>query len=235
MDNSVALLRYLGLKFTVTLQGIRSMSERIAEWVVNTMNAMGYVGIAFLMFMENLFPPIPSELIMPLAGYTAAQPEGTLAIVPAIIAGVVGTVLGAFPWYYLGKVMGETRIRSWIIKYGKWIGISVDELDKTERWFGRHGKKAVLLGRMVPVIRTIVSLPAGFSKMPMAQFLIYSTIGTLGWVGLLTGIGYWLGVQNLDYHLVDKYLGPVSKAIAVLIVIAFGVWVVRSWQRRKSL
>jgi membrane protein DedA with SNARE-associated domain len=209
------------------------MSEWIAEWVVNTMNSMGYVGIAFLMFMENLFPPIPSELIMPLAGYTAAQPEGVLAIVPSIIAGVLGTVLGAFPWYYLGKVMGESRIKGWLGKYGKWIGISVEELDKTQRWFQKHGKKAVLWGRMVPVIRTLVSLPAGFSNMPMAQFLIYSTIGTIGWVSLLTGIGYWLGVQKLDYHLVDQYLGPVSKIIAGLLILAFGIWVVRHWNQRK--
>jgi membrane protein DedA with SNARE-associated domain len=195
---------------------------------------LGYVGIAFLMFMENLFPPIPSELIMPFAGFTAAQPGGKLAIAPAIIAGVLGTVLGAFPWYYLGKILGENRIKGWIAKHGKWIGISVEELDKTQRWFQKHGKKAVLFGRMVPVIRTLVSLPAGFSSMPMAQFLIYSTIGTLGWVSLLTGIGYWLGVQKLDYHLVDQYLSPVSKAIAVLLVLAFGVWVVRHWRRRKA-
>lgn len=210
------------------------MSEWIAEWVLNTMNSLGYVGIAFLMFMENLFPPIPSELIMPFAGFTAAQPGGNLAIAPAIIAGVLGTVLGAFPWYYAGKVMGETRIKGWIAKRGKWIGISVEELDKTDRWFQKHGKKAVLFGRMIPVIRTLVSVPAGFSNMPMAQFLIYSTIGTLGWVSLLTGIGYWLGVQKLDYHLVDQYLSPVSKAIAVLLVLAFGVWVVRHWNKRKK-
>ena len=210
------------------------MSEWIAKWVIETMNSLGYVGIAFLMFMENLFPPIPSELIMPLAGYTAAQPGGKLAIAPAIIAGVLGTVLGAFPWYYLGKVLGENRIKGWIAKHGKWIGISVEELDKTQRWFQKHGKKAVLFGRLVPVIRTLVSLPAGFSNMPMAQFLIYSTIGTLGWVSLLTGIGYWLGVQKLDYHLVDQYLSPVSKAIAVLLVLAFGVWVVRHRNKRKK-
>jgi membrane protein DedA with SNARE-associated domain len=208
------------------------MSAWIATWVEQTMVALGYVGIAFLMFMENLFPPIPSELIMPLAGFTAAT-TGKLAIAPAIIAGVVGTVLGAFPWYYLGKVMGENRIKGWLGKHGKWIGISVEELEKTQRWFQKHGKKAVLFGRMVPVIRTLVSLPAGFSNMPMAQFLIYSTIGTLGWVGLLTGIGYWLGIQKLDYHLVDQYLGPVSKIIAALLVLAFGVWVVRHWQKRN--
>jgi membrane protein DedA with SNARE-associated domain len=210
------------------------MSEWIGNWVVQTMNAMGYLGIAFLMFMENLFPPIPSEVIMPFAGYTAAQPEGSLTVWGSIVAGVIGTVVGAFPWYYLGKVMGETRIRGWIAKHGRWIGISVDELDKTQRWFQKHGKKAVLFGRLVPVIRTLVSLPAGFSSMPMAQFLIYSTIGTIGWISLLTGIGYWLGIQNMDYHLVDQYLGPVSKVIAALLVVAFAVWVVRHWRKQRS-
>jgi membrane protein DedA with SNARE-associated domain len=209
------------------------MSEWIATWVEQTMVALGYVGIAFLMFMENLFPPIPSELIMPLAGYTAGT-TGKLAIAPAIIAGVVGTVLGAFPWYYLGKILGENRIKSWLGKHGKWIGISVEELEKTQRWFHKHGNKAVLFGRMIPVIRTLVSLPAGFSNMPMPQFLVYSTIGTLGWVSLLTGIGYWLGLQKLDYHLVDEYLGPVSKVIAVILVMIFVVWVVRHWKNRKN-
>jgi membrane protein DedA with SNARE-associated domain len=209
------------------------MSEWIATWVEETMRALGYAGIAFLMFMENLFPPIPSELIMPLAGWTAAK-TGELAIAPAIIAGVVGTVLGAFPWYYLGKILGENRIKGWLGKHGKWIGISVEELEKTQRWFQKHGNKAVLLGRMIPVIRTLVSLPAGFSNMPMPQFLVYSTIGTLGWVSLLTGIGYWLGLQKLDYHLVDEYLTPVSKVIAVILVIIFVVWVVRHWKNRKN-
>jgi membrane protein DedA with SNARE-associated domain len=205
------------------------MTDAIAEWAIRTMESLGYVGIGLLMFLENLFPPIPSELIMPLAGFTVAQ--GKMQLVPAIVAGVLGTILGAFPWYYLGKLLGENRIKRWIDKHGKWLGISSEEIDKSQRWFYRHGKKAVFFGRLVPGIRTLISLPAGFSNMPMPQFLIYSTLGTIAWVGFLTIAGYKLGEH---YDLVDQYLAPVSKIVLVLVVIAAIVWIIRQ-RRAKQL
>lgn len=192
------------------------------EWVIETMSSLGYVGIGLLMFLENLFPPIPSELIMPLAGFTAAQ--GKMQLFPAIAAGVIGTVLGAFPWYYLGKVVSEERIKGWADRYGKWLGISGADIDKANRWFDRHGKKAVLLCRMVPGVRTLISLPAGINAMPMVPFLLYSTIGTVLWVTFLTMAGYFLGN---NYELVDKYLDPVSKIVAVTLVIALIIWIIR--------
>lgn len=204
----------------------------MTEWITNTIQSLGYFGIGLLMFLENLFPPIPSELIMPLAGFTAAQ--GKMALVPAIAAGVIGAVLGAFPWYYLGKFLGEARIKNWITLYGAWIGISTKEIDKSQQWFYRHGNKAVFFGRFIPGVRTLISLPAGFSNMPMPQFLIYSTLGTLGWTLLLTFAGYSLG-QN--YTLVEEYLGPVSKIVLGLLVVAFIVWLVRRRQelRKKKM
>ncbi len=192
------------------------------EWVIETMSSLGYMGIGLLMFLENLFPPIPSELIMPLAGFTAAQ--GKMQLLPAIAAGVIGTVLGAFPWYYLGKVVSEERIKGWADRYGKWLGISGADIDKANRWFDRHGKKAVLLCRMVPGVRTLISLPAGINAMPMLPFLIFSTIGTVLWVTFLTMAGYLLGN---NYELVDKYLDPVSKIVAVTLVIALIIWIIR--------
>ena len=192
------------------------------EWVIETMSSLGYVGIGLLMFLENLFPPIPSELIMPLAGFTAAQ--GKMQLVPAIAAGVIGTVLGAFPWYYLGKVVSEERIKGWADRYGRWLGISGADIDKANRWFDRHGKKAVLLCRMVPGVRTLISLPAGINAMPMVPFLLYSTIGTVLWVTFLTMAGYFLGN---NYEVVDKYLDPISKIVAVTLVIALIIWIIR--------
>lgn len=192
------------------------------EWVLETMSSLGYVGIGLLMFLENLFPPIPSELIMPLAGFTAAQ--GKMQLLPAIAAGVIGTVLGAFPWYYLGKVVSEERIKGWADRYGKWLGISGADIDKANHWFDRHGKKAVLLCRMVPGVRTLISLPAGINAMPMLPFLLFSTIGTILWVTFLTMAGYFLGN---NYELVDEYLAPVSKIVAVTLVIALIIWVIR--------
>jgi membrane protein DedA with SNARE-associated domain len=192
------------------------------EWVLDTMSSLGYVGIGLLMFLENLFPPIPSELIMPLAGFTAAQ--GKMQLLPAIAAGVIGTVLGAFPWYYLGKVVSEERIKGWADRYGRWLGISGADIDKANHWFDRHGKKAVLFCRMVPGVRTLISLPAGINAMPMLPFLLFSTIGTILWVTFLTMAGYFLGN---NYELVDEYLAPVSKIVAVTLVIALIIWIIR--------
>lgn len=199
----------------------------MAEWITQIMTSLGYLGIGLLMFLENLFPPIPSELIMPLAGFTIAQ--GEMELVPAIAAGVIGTMLGALPWFYLGRYLGEDHLKSWLNRYGKWLGISGEEIDKAQRWFYRHGTKAVFFGRFVPGIRTLISLPAGFSEMRFSQFLIYSTLGTLGWTFLLTYIGYALGD---NYELVEQYLGPVSKIVLGILVIAFVIWLIQH-QRSK--
>jgi membrane protein DedA with SNARE-associated domain len=193
------------------------------------MTSMGYVGIALLMFAENLFPPIPSELIMPLAGFTVAQ--GKMNFVLAVVAGVVGTMLGALPWYYAGKLLGEERLKSLADKYGKWITISSRDIDKADNWFDRHGSKAVFFCRLVPGVRTLISLPAGLSEMHLVPFLIYSTIGSALWIVALTYAGYLLGD---NYDRVDEYLGPVSKIVLVTLIIGFALWVGRRMMRRKT-
>lgn len=192
------------------------------EWITSTMTSLGYVGIGMLMFLENLFPPIPSELIMPLAGFTVAQ--GKMDFAPALFAGVVGTVTGAIPWYYAGKLLGENRLKSLADKYGKWISISAHDIDKAKKWFDRHGNKAVFFCRLVPGVRTLISIPAGLANMPVLPFLFYSTIGTTLWVGLLTAAGYLLGD---NYEVVDEYIAPVSKIVLVTLIIAFALWVLR--------
>jgi membrane protein DedA with SNARE-associated domain len=181
------------------------------------------------MFLENLFPPIPSELIMPLAGFTVAQ--GKMELIPAILAGVVGTVLGAFPWYYLGRVMSEERLEYLADHYGKWIGLSSQDIRKANRWFTRHGGKAVFFCRLVPGVRTLISLPAGINRMPLLPFTLYSTIGTTLWVGLLAIAGYKLGDH---YELVEKYLDPVSKIVLVSLVIFLILWIFRKRLRRAN-
>ncbi len=199
------------------------------EWITNTMNSLGYVGIGLLMFLENLFPPIPSELIMPLAGFTVAQ--GKMQLAPVVVAGVVGTVLGALPWYYAGKLMGEERLKRLANRYGKWLGISAKDIGQAKSWFSKYGNIAVLFCRLVPGVRTLISIPAGMSSMPLVPFLFYSTLGTLLWVSLLTYTGYALGE---NYELVEEYLGPVSKIVLVGIFVAFVAWVVkRHLMRRK--
>jgi membrane protein DedA with SNARE-associated domain len=201
------------------------------EWITNTINSLGYWGIALLMFLENLFPPIPSELIMPLAGFTASpyQPGGAkLNIIYVFIAGVFGSVLGALVWYYPGKFLGEQRLKDLANKYGKWLAISGQDIDKARRWFDRQGSKAVFVGRLVPGVRTLISVPAGISNMNLLSFLFYTTLGSAAWVGLLTYSGYLLGSQ---YKLVDEYLAPVSKIVLGSLVLVFAVWVFRRKQK----
>lgn len=200
----------------------------MTEWITNTMNSLGYVGIALLMFLENLFPPIPSELIMPLAGFTVSQ--GKMSFLPAIVAGVVGTVLGAFPWYYLGKLVDEKRLEHLADKYGKYISVSAKDIDKANRWFTRYGAMAVFVGRLVPGVRTLISLPAGINNMNLSTFVVYSTIGTILWVTFLTTTGYLLGD---NYTLVEKYLAPVSKIALLSLGFLFIIWWVRK-QLKKS-
>lgn len=200
------------------------------EWIKTLMESLGHWGIGLLMFLENLFPPIPSELIMPLAGYTASLPDSRIQIAPAIAAGVIGTIVGALPWYYVGKLVGEENIERLANKYGKWISISSKDISQANHWFTKHGEKAVLLCRLVPGVRTLISLPAGLNAMPLIPFLLYSTIGTFLWVSLLTFAGYKLG-QN--YELVDEYLGPVSKIVFLALIIVFVLWIFLKKKKEK--
>ena len=202
------------------------------EWITNTMNSLGYVGIGLLMFLENLFPPIPSELIMPLAGYTATFPNTQIQVIPAIAAGVIGTILGAIPWYYAGLLLGQERLQALAARYGKWIGISEKDLEKSVNWFQKHGSTAVLLGRMVPGIRTLISVPAGITKMPLIPFFLYSTIGTIGWVTLLTYAGYFLGK---NYKSVEDYIDVITKVVVFGVLIAIISFIgYRLWKRRTT-
>ncbi|WP_103668751.1 DedA family protein [Pseudanabaena sp. BC1403] len=202
------------------------------EWITNTMNSLGYLGIGLLMFLENLFPPIPSELIMPLAGYTATFPNTQIQVIPAIAAGVIGTILGAIPWYYAGLLLGQQRLQLLASRYGKWIGISGEDIEKSTNWFQKHGSKAVLFGRLVPGIRTLISIPAGISKMPIVPFFIYSTIGTIVWVTLLTYAGYFLGK---NYKLVEDYIDVITKVVVFGVLLAIASFIgYRLWKRSRK-
>ncbi len=202
------------------------------EWITNTMNSLGYLGIGLLMFLENLFPPIPSELIMPLAGYTATFADSKIQVIPAIAAGVIGTILGAIPWYYAGLLLGQQRLQLLADRYGKWIGISSDDIEKSVQWFQKHGVKAVLFGRLVPGIRTLISIPAGISKMPLISFFVYSTVGTIGWVTLLTYAGYFLGK---NYKLVEDYIDVITKVVVFGVLTAIASFIgYRLWKRSRK-
>jgi len=185
------------------------MFDSITAFVEST----GYLGIALLMFIENIFPPIPSELIMPIAGFAAARGEMNLLL--AILAGSLGSLAGTSLWYLAGRWLGADRLKRWARRYGRWMTVQPRDVDKACRWFNRHSAKAVFIGRLVPAVRTLISVPAGIASMSVRRFLLYSGLGTLVWTSFLAGVGYWLGDQ---YRLIGAWTNPVSNAVIVLLI-----------------
>ena len=180
------------------------------DFITEFMQSGGYLAVFALMALENIFPPIPSELIMPFAGFVAAR--GDLNVVGVLIAGTAGSVAGALPWYYAGKVYGKERLEKFADKHARWMTVTHGDIEHAMDSFEKHGRKVVLFGRLIPAIRTLISVPAGLACMPMGQFLLYSTVGSLVWTGILTGAGYMLESQ---YERVAQYVDPVSKAILI--------------------
>lgn len=196
------------------------MFDRIIEFL----NGAGYLGIAALMFLENVFPPIPSEVIMPAAGFGAGQ--GQLKLVGVIVAGTVGSVAGALFWYYVGKWIDADRLRRWAGRHGRWLTLSPRDIDRVDRWFDRHASKAVFLGRLVPALRTLISVPAGVFGMGLPRSLLFTTLGTALWTTLLAVAGYLLEGQ---YLIVAAYLNPVTNVIVGLVVAAY-IYRVATWR-----
>ncbi|WP_413314421.1 MULTISPECIES: DedA family protein [unclassified Prochlorococcus] len=214
--------------------GLTEFVSQLPEWIGQAVEAnqwMGYGAIFAAMFLENLFPPIPSELIMPLGGFYVQQ--GQLQFLPVVLAGLLGTLLGALPWYGIGRVINEQRLEAWLSRHGRWIGISPAELARSRRWFNRYGTALVFWGRLVPGIRTLISVPAGIELMPFGPFLIWTTAGSLIWTLLLTLAGLGLGES---YSNVELWIDPVSKVVKgglVIAVLAAVVWLgLRIWRRR---
>ena len=198
----------------------------MSDWITG-FEEMGSLGIAVLMFAENVFPPIPSELIMPLAGFSAARGELNLMIV--IIAGSIGSLLGALLWYYIGRKIGAERLERWAAKHGRWLTLSPNEVEQSCAWFNRHGGKAVFIGRLIPAVRTLISVPAGIAGMPLGSFLLYSAAGTILWTALLATAGYLLESQ---YDKVAHWMNPISNVVIGLVVLGYLYRVVRFRQRQ---
>lgn len=184
------------------------------DWITQFVETSGYVGIALLMLAENVFPPIPSEVIMPLSGFAAAR--GDMNIVLVILAGSLGSLAGAFLWYGLGYWIGAEAVKRFAQKHGRWLTLAPKDVDKADRWFDEHGGKAVFLGRMVPAVRTLISFPAGVAAMSIAPFLLYTALGTVIWTTGLALAGYGL---EKEYQAVAAYLEPLSNGVIALMVI----------------
>jgi membrane protein DedA with SNARE-associated domain len=198
----------------------------MADWTLRLIDQTGYVGVFLLMFLETIFPPIPSEVIMPLAGTRAAA--GTMTLWGVVASGTAGAMLGNIFWYALARVIGLRRFRPLIERHGRWLTMEWSDVEKAEKLFGRFGHWVVFLGRVMPTIRSIVSIPAGLLNMRLKTYLIWSTIGTAAWTAGLACVGWGLGRAYRD---IDKILTPLSVAIIVLIVAAY-VWRQLTWRRR---
>lgn len=190
----------------------------MSDWVVRLIEQSGYLGVGFLMFLETIFPPIPSEVIMSIAGVAAAQ--GKLDFAFVVMAGTTGAMLGNIVWYLAARALGVDRLRPFIRKYGKWLTFNWSEVQRAERWFGLHGAAFVFLARMLPTVRSLVSIPAGLLRMRFRTFLIASTLGTAGWTLLLAAAGYKLQENVTE---VESFIGPVSNAIMIVLAAGY-VW-----------
>jgi membrane protein DedA with SNARE-associated domain len=186
------------------------------DWITNLVAQTGYAGIALLMLAENVFPPIPSELIMPLAGFTAAR--GELSFIGIVLAGTAGSLAGALLWYAIGLRVGVERLRHWAGRHGRWLTMSPDELDRAVAWFQRHARWSVLLGRLVPAVRTLISVPAGVAGMTLPVFLAWTSVGTALWTTFLAGLGYLL---EGGYQQVANWVNPVSNVIVAALVLLY--------------
>lgn len=194
------------------------MGESLAAWVAGVIQSFGYAGVALLMLAENLFPPIPSEVILPLTGFLVEQ--GSLVFIPALIVATAGSLAGALVLYALGRWGG----RKLILRHGWVLRIKETDLDRADRWFDRYGGVVVLFGRMVPGVRSLVSIPAGLSEMPLGRFVVLTALGSGPWNALLIGVGWLLGE---NWSRIAGVLGSVSNIVLAILAIAavfLGTW-----------
>ena len=186
------------------------------NWVVGLIEQSGYLGVGFLMFLETIFPPIPSEIIMPVAGVTAA--EGRLQLWLVVLAGTAGAMLGNIFWYLAARALGIQRLKPIIQKHGRWLTLNWREVQRAHDWMDRHGAAFVLLGRLLPTVRSLVSIPAGLLDMRFRTFLLASTVGTLAWSTILALAGFRL---RSDFTEIDQYVAPAADAVLVLMVVVY--------------
>ncbi|MCW2535230.1 MAG: putative Alkaline phosphatase [Modestobacter sp.] len=194
--------------------------------VLDAMDSLGALGVGLAILAETVIPPIPSEVVLPIAGYLAQT--GRMHVVAVFLAATLGSLVGAALLYELGRVLGPERSRRVL---GRLPLVDVEDVEKTFAWFERHGRSAVLIGRLVPVVRSFVSVPAGVVRMPWPQFLLYTAIGSALWNGLLIGAGMALGTQ---YEVVESYVGYLDWVLVAAAVGAVGWALVRHVRRRRS-
>jgi membrane protein DedA with SNARE-associated domain len=201
----------------------------LTNFVVNLASSAGYPGIVLAMALENLFPPIPSEAVMPLAGYLVTT--GRFGLFSTIFSGVLGTVLGAVVLYFIGVLVGNLGVRKFLDRYGRFLMTTSKDLDSAEKWFTKRGEKSVFLCRMVPIVRSIISIPAGFVRMPLKKFVFLTVLGTTVWTSLLTFAGVVLGE---NWERVGSILKKFDVLVVVVAVVLVGYYFFRKYKNSKS-
>lgn len=202
----------------VTLALPQEPAGGVAGWAADLVDAMGGPGAGLAIALENLFPPLPSEVILPLTGFAAGQ--GVISLASALFWTTLGSVAGAAALYWIGVLFGRERMHA---LWARLPLVRASDLERTEAWFARHGTKAVLLGRMVPIFRSLISVPAGLERMPLPVFLGLTAVGSLAWNSALVMAGYWLGDQ---WDTVGTYVGFLSRAVLLLVLVALALYVV---------
>ena len=199
----------------------------LAVWVQDVIERLGAIGVALLVILENVFPPIPSEIVLPFAGFVAQRGDGSVVVM--IVASTVGAVVGALMLYYVAALIGPVRLGAFITRFGKWFGVKPADLARAEQWFDRHAVAAVLLGRCVPLIRSVVSVPAGFRRMSLVPFIAYTALGSAVWNTALIGAGAALGNQ---WENVEPYVAILQRLVLAAIAL-FLMWFVYGKIRRR--
>ena len=189
----------------------------LTQWITSIMEQLGYFGIALLMFLDNIFPPIPSEIIMPSAGYTASQ--GQLLLVGVVIAGCIGSLIAAALLYWVGYTFNHERIFRFVDRYGKFLFLKSVDVKKSLDWFEQYGHRIVFFGRMILAVRSLISIPAGMSHMPFWKFMFYSALGTIIWTTFLACVGFYFGENQALMHEIFSRVGYVIITIVVLMLL----------------
>jgi membrane protein DedA with SNARE-associated domain len=197
------------------------------HWISYLVGALNYWGVAILMAIENVFLPLPSELIMPLAGFETAN--GRLSLFGVILAGTIGSVLGALPLYYAGRALGEERPEKWLERYGRWTLLRAKDLERASARFSGNSFVDVIIAQMVPGVRGLISIPAGMARMNLGLFLVANFIGTVVWCAMLAVAGRILGANFTRIH---QFLGPVGWTILGVLAAGIGVWAFARRRRR---
>jgi membrane protein DedA with SNARE-associated domain len=201
----------------------------MVAWMIQVLGDWGLPGIFFLMVLENVFPPIPSEVIMALAGFNVAQ--GRLSFVGVVVAGILGTLVGNAAWYEVARAIGVERVRPLIDRYGKWFAISPEDFRQAEHVLAKYGPWALSFGRLLPGIRTLISVPAGLIGIPRLVFYGWTALGTGVWLSFLTGAGM---VLEDHYDKIDKWVEPLGYVVVALFVGGYLAHLVRVWLRSRK-